>query len=225
MKFKNIPNSLKPRERLINFGADNLSDEELLSIILKTGTKEKNVKQLSLEILSKFNNITELKKISYQNLIEINGLGIAKATELIAVVELGKRIFQNITIEQMIKCTNSKNIVDYFSYLFKDKKQEEFYVIYLDSKKKYISKKRLCVGSINFTIAHPREIFKEAYLLSASSIICIHNHPSGDATPSKIDNAITEKIRQIGLLHDITLVDHLIIGKEKYYSYFENNKI
>ncbi len=225
MKFKNIPNSLKPRERLINFGADNLSDEELLSIILKTGTKEKNVKQLSLEILSKFNNITELKKISYQNLIEINGLGIAKATELIAVVELGKRIFQNITIEQMIKCTNSKNIVDYFSYLFKDKKQEEFYVIYLDSKKKYISKKRLFVGSINFTIAHPREIFKEAYLLSASSIICIHNHPSGDATPSKIDNAITEKIRQIGLLHDITLVDHLIIGKEKYYSYFENNKI
>ena len=125
----------------------------------------------------------------------------------------------------MIKCTNSKNIVDYFSYLFKDKKQEEFYVIYLDSKKKYISKKRLFVGSINFTIAHPREIFKEAYLLSASSIICIHNHPSGDATPSKIDNAITEKIRQIGLLHDITLVDHLIIGKEKYYSYFENNKI
>ena len=225
MKFKNIPDTLKPRERLINYGAEHISDDELLSIILKTGTKDKNVKELALDILSQYKEITKLKNIKYQQLITIPGIGKAKASEIIATIELGRRIFQKTTEEQLIECTSVKNIVDYFGYLFKDKKQEEFYVIYLDNKKRYIAKKLLFIGSINYSIAHPREIFKEAYLLSASSIICIHNHPSGDVTPSRADDLITNKIKEIGLLHEIHLIDHLIIGKNNYYSYFDNNKI
>lgn len=225
MKFKNIPDTLKPRERLINYGAEHISDDELLSIILKTGTKDKNVKELALDILSQYKEITKLKKIKYQQLITIPGIGKAKASEIIATIELGRRIFQKTTEEQLIECTSVKNIVDHFGYLFKDKKQEEFYVIYLDNKKRYIAKKLLFIGSINYSIAHPREIFKEAYLLSASSIICIHNHPSGDVTPSRADDLITNKIKEIGLLHEIHLIDHLIIGKNNYYSYFDNNKI
>ena len=216
MKFKNIPNNLKPRERLIALGKENLSDDELLSIILKTGTKNKNVKELSLD---------NLKNITYNQLIAIDGIGKSKATEILASIELGRRMYQTITLEEVVECTNPINIINYFNYLFKDKKQEEFYVIYLDNKKKYIDKKLLFIGSINFSIAHPREIFKEAYLLSASSIICIHNHPSGDVTPSIADNELTYKIKEIGLIHSIPLIDHLIIGNDNYYSYFENKKI
>lgn len=225
MKFKNIPNKLKPRERLIEVGKENLSDDELLSIILKTGTKNKNVKELSLDILSEYNNLNNLKNASFNQLLTIDGVGKAKACEILSCIELGRRIFQETTLEQIVECTTPVNIVSYFNYLFKNKKQEEFYVIYLDNKKKYIDKKLLFIGSINFSIAHPREIFKEAYLLSASYIICIHNHPSGDVKPSRADDELTNKIKEIGLLHSIPLVDHLIIGKDKYYSYYENKKI
>ena len=225
MKFKNIVNRLKPRERLITLGKENLSDDELLSVILKTGTREKNVKELSLEILSKYGDLSMLKNITYKNLIEIDGIGSAKACEILAVVELGRRIFENTKIEDVIKCSDPVKIINYFNYLFIDKKQEEFYVIYLDNKKNYIDKKLLFIGSINFSIVHPREIFKEAYLLSASFIICIHNHPSGNPTPSREDDILTNRIKNIGNLHQIFLVDHLIIGRNCYYSYFEDNKI
>lgn len=225
MKFKNIPNNLKPRERLMVFGKENLSDDELLSIILKTGTKNKNVKELSIDILSIIGNISDFKNVTFQRLINIEGIGKAKACEILSVIELGRRIYEVTRIEDVIECTNPVNIINYFHYLFIDKKQEEFYVIYLDNKKRYIDKKLLFRGSINFATVHPREIFKEAYLLSASFIICIHNHPSGDATPSVEDDNITSKIKKIGIIHGIELIDHLIISKNNYYSYFEDSKI
>lgn len=225
MKFKNIANNLKPRDRLIIKGKENLCDEELLSIILKTGTKELNVKDFAFKILTELNGLTNFKNLNYQKLIKIKGIGKAKACEILALIELGRRIYEPINIEQIIKCTNPHNIINYFHYLFTNKKQEEFYVIYLDNKKRYIDKKLLFKGSINYSPVHPREIFKEAYLLSASFIICIHNHPSGDANPSKEDDITTSKIKEIGLIHGIILVDHIIIGSNSYYSYYENNKI
>lgn len=225
MKFKNIESNLKPRERLIINGKENLTDEELLSIILKTGTKEKNVKDFAFNILSELNGLNNFKKLNYQKLISIKGIGKAKACEILALIELGRRIYEPINIKDIIECTNPENIVNYFHYLFEDKKQEEFYVIYLDNKKRFIDKKLLFIGSINYSPVHPREIFKEAYLLSASFIICIHNHPSGDPNPSIEDDITTKKIKQIGKIHGIELVDHLIIGHNKYYSYYENNKM
>jgi len=223
--FKDLPNIDKPRERLIRKGSSSLSNEELLSIILKTGTKNKSVNEVSCDVLKKIKDIRNLKNITVNKLINIKGIGKVKAIELLAVIELGKRIYQEVGDDDLITCSSSDIIVKYFDYLFKDKKQEEFYVIYLDNKKKYINKKLLFIGSINYSIVHPREIFKEAYLYSASSIICIHNHPSGDPFPSKEDDNITRKINEIGKIHGINLIDHIIIGKNKYYSYFEQKRI
>ena len=163
--------------------------------------------------------------MTINTLKNIPGIGQIKSIELMAIIELSNRINEKISISQVINCTSPKNIITYFNYLFKDKQQEEFYVLYLDNKKKYIEKKKLFIGSINSSIVHPREIFKQAYLLSASFIICIHNHPSGDATPSKEDILFTKKLYEIGQLHAIYLIDHIVIGSNNYYSFFEDNNI
>lgn len=225
MKFRDLPVEDKPRERLIAYGKEVLSNEELLMIILKSGTKKYSVKELASKILTVSRGISNLKNMTYQALMEIEGIGKVKAIELIAIVELAKRIYTDKQIKDVITCTNPTNIIYYFNSLFKDKKQEEFYVIYLDNKKKYLDKKKLFIGSINISIVHPREIFKHAYLLSASFIICIHNHPSGDPRPSLNDIELTKKLYALGNLHELYLVDHLIIGKDEYYSFYENNNI
>ena len=225
MKFKEIPESERPRERLYMYGASKLSNEELLMIILKTGTKDSSIKDLSLNLLKLCGGIDKFKNVTINKLIKIKGIGKVKAIELMAVIELAKRMYESTSIKDIIYCTNPSNIIRYFNYLFKDKMQEEFYVIYLDNKKKYLDKRKLFVGSINSSISHPREIFKETYLLSASFIICIHNHPSGDVTPSREDIKITQRIKTIGELHGIYLVDHIIIGNNSYYSFYEDNNI
>ena len=184
MKFKNLPDEEKPRERLYLYGANVLSNEELVMILLKTGTRKFSVKELAFELLSQSGGVRNLKNMTYQKLIQIEGIGQVKAIEILALIELSKRIQEKVTLPDVLNCASPSNIIGYFHDLFMDKKQEEFYVLYLDNKKKYLDRKKLFVGSINYSIAHPREIFKNAYLISASFIICIHNHPSGDPTPS-----------------------------------------
>ena len=223
MKFKNLPDEEKPRERLYLYGAGVLSNEELVMILLKTGTRKFSVKELAFELLSQSGGVRNLKNMTYQKLIQIKGIGRVKAIEILALIELSKRIQEKVTLPDILNCASPSNIIGYFHDLFMDKKQEEFYVLYLDNKKKYLDKKKLFVGSINYSIAHPREIFKNAYLISASFIICIHNHPSGDPTPSKEDINLTKNLNEIGNMHAIYLVDHLIIGKDCYFSFYENN--
>ena len=223
MKFKNLPEEEKPRERLYLYGANVLSNEELVMILLKTGTRKFSVKELAFELLSQSGGVRNLKNMTYQKLIQIEGIGQVKAIEILALIELSKRIQEKVTLPEVLNCASPSNIIGYFHDLFMDKKQEEFYVLYLDNKKKYLDRKKLFVGSINYSIAHPREIFKNAYLISASFIICIHNHPSGDPTPSKEDINLTKSLNEIGNMHAIYLVDHLIIGKDCYFSFYENN--
>ena len=124
-----------------------------------------------------------------------------------------------------LKLNSSIAIYNYFSDILGDKKQEYFYCVYLDTKGNYLDKKCLFVGTINKSMVHPREIFKEAYLLSANGIICVHNHPSGDATPSKEDIMITRQIKEIGVIHGINLIDHIIIGSNNYYSFYEDGDL
>lgn len=194
-------------------------------ILLKTGTKNCSVKEVACNLLKEIDGIDNLKNITLNKLENIKGIGKVKAIEIMAAIELGKRINNEVSIRDMVSCTNPITIINYFSYLFKDKLQEEFYVIYLNNKKKYLDRKRLFIGSINSSIAHPREIFKNAYLLSASFIICIHNHPSGDATPSREDIEITKRLKEIGHIHAIELIDHIIIGNDNYYSFYEDNNV
>ena len=223
--LKEIPKSERPRERLYQYGPSNLSNEELLSIILKSGNKKYLLKEIVHGLLSHIDNIKDLKKENVISLMQIPGISQIKAIELVAVLELGKRVYAEISLEEVISCTTPTNIIKYFNYLFQDKKQEEFYVIYLDNSKKFLAKKKLFIGTISSSLVHPREIFKEAYLLSASYIICLHNHPSGNCLPSKEDVDITRKIKEIGVIHSIFLIDHIIIGQNNYYSFYENNHI
>lgn len=223
--FKKIPDNAKPRERLISLGSNNLSDEDILAIILKTGSRKYNVKELALKILETFGDLSNLKDIGINSLMKIDGIGIVKALEIKASLELGRRVYmRNYTIDQ-INLNSSLMIYNYFSEVFFDNKQECFYAVYVDSKGNYIDKKCLFIGTINSSLVHPREIFKEAYLLSANGFFCVHNHPTGDSTPSREDKNLTNKLKEISVLHGINFIDHIIIGADNYYSFYENKKI
>lgn len=224
-KVKDIPESERPRERLLEVGVDNLSNQELLAIILKTGTKTSNAKDIALDILTMYPSINDLKNISVPNLKKIKGIGEVKAIELIASIELGKRIGLSTNSIKSDKYINAKQIYESFLYLFHGKKQEYFYCLYFNNKQKLISKRLLFIGTINNSTVHPREIFKEAYLLSASSIVCLHNHPSNDTTPSSADIEFTNTLVSIGSIQGIPVVDHIIITDNEYYSLYENKNI
>ena len=124
-----------------------------------------------------------------------------------------------------VSFNSDDSIYRYFYDFLGDKKQEYFYCVYVDTKGKYIDKKCLFIGTINSSVVHPREVFKEAYLLSANGIICVHNHPSGDSSPSKEDISITKKLKEISIIHGIKLIDHIIVGKGNYFSFFDNNML
>lgn len=180
---------------------------------------------LATEILSKTDGLKNTEVLNYDFLKSIKGIGSAKACDIVAAIELGKRISMNIKSLNGMRFNNSSLVFEYYKKIIGDKKQEYFYAIYLDSSKKVIKDKVLFVGTLNHSIVHPREVFKEAYLLSASSFICVHNHPSGNVFPSKEDIEITKQLKEIGLMMGVPLVDHIIIGIDKYYSFFENGDI
>ena len=223
--FKKIPDSDKPRERLYLYGSDSLSNEELISIILKTGTKNMCVKEVALKLVESVYDISKLKDIGINSLMKIPGIGKTKAIEIKAALELGRRVYKNNNKLEKFNLNSADIIYSYFSNLLVDKKQEFFYCVYVDTKNNYIDKKCLFIGTINSSLVHPREIFKEAYLMSASGIICVHNHPSGDVNPSKEDIMLTKKIKEISIIHGIKLLDHVIVGNNNYFSFYDNNML
>lgn len=220
INMKSIPLNERPRERLIKYGSDSLSNEELLSIILRSGTKSYGVKMLSNEILQNINDIADLKHMTLSKLTKIKGIGKVKAIELIASLELGKRVYYK-NDKNNIKLNNTKKIYEYFKDLFLGETQENFYAIYLNAKSVLISYKLLFKGTLNSSCVHPREVFKHAFLESAYMIIVIHNHPSGDATPSKEDEEVTSSLMEIGKMVAIPVVDHIIFGENEYFSFYE----
>lgn len=225
VKIKDIPISDRPRERLMSNSPDQLSNEELLAIILSSGTKNYSSKVLADILLKETGGINNLQNINLKQLLNIKGIGKAKACILLASIELGKRMNNELSTLNNLKFKNSETVFKYFKNKLINKKQEHFYCLYLDNNNKIINEKLLFIGTLNQSIVHPREIFKEAYLLSASAIICIHNHPSGNVKPSDNDLNITYKLQEIGKLLGIKIIDHIIIGKDKYYSFFENNQL
>lgn len=224
MKIKDLPEMERPRERLLLCGVESLSLEELLAIIIKTGTKKHSSKHLAEEILSIY-GIDGLKDISVNGLCQIEGIGKVKAIEIISAIELGKRIVGNNKLKQKYLLKTSKEIYEFNKYLFTDKKQECFYCLYFNNKQELIERKLLFMGTINRSVVHPREVFKEAYLCSASSIVCMHNHPSGDIRPSLEDKKITNALIEIGRINGIPVVDHIIFGDTSYYSFYDDGKI
>lgn len=225
LRIKDIPDFERPRERLLSTGASNLSNEELLAIILRCGTKQKSAKELSLDLLKELKTLPDLKKLTIHKIMSINGIGISKATMLLAVIELGRRIFSSDTISNRCNYTSSLMIYENVRNLFKDKEQEYFYCLYFDNKQHLIGQELLFMGTVNRSVVHPREVFKYAYLYSATAIVCLHNHPSGDIHPSKEDIKLTEALVSIGEINKIPILDHIIIGNNNYYSFSDNGKI
>ena len=182
-----------------------------------------SVKNISLNLLKYIKNINNLKTITYKELINIKGIGLAKACKILAMIELSKRMETNYINNTKLK--DPETVYKYFKNILEDKKQEYFYCVYLDNSKKVIENKLIYIGTINESLVHPREIFKYAYQLSASSIICVHNHPSGNLNPSNNDIVITNNLKQIGNLLGIKIVDHIIITNSGYYSFLANAQI
>ena len=222
--IKDIPILDRPRERFLKYGVINLSNEELLSIVLKTGYKGYSVKDVSNNILKEIKDITELKDITINKLTSIDGIGGVKAITLLSSIELGRRVYSNKE-NINIKFNNSKEIYNYIKDKLLYKKQEYFYCIYLDNNNKLIESKLLFIGTLNKANIHPREIFKNAYLNNSNKIVLIHNHPSNNILPSKEDIILTKNVIEIGKIQDIHVIDHLIIGNNNYYSFYDNNDI
>lgn len=224
MKLKELPKTELPRERLVNVGESKLTNEELLSIILRTGSKNNSVKDVSNNILSTINNINELNDITLEELSNIKGVGLVKAISIKASIELGKRV-SNVNIVNMMMLNNSDVVHETFKQVFIGLKQEKLLAVYLDNKKRLISYKVISIGTKDETIFHPREILYNAIKCNASALIIIHNHPSGIIIPSKKDIEMTNILINSCNIVGIPLLDHLITNTKNYYSFFKENSI
>lgn len=222
--LKTLPKNEMPRERLQLYGAESLSNEELLAIIFRTGVKDMSVKEVSNNVLSSMSSISDLANISISELSSIKGVGLVKAITLLASLELGKRVYSN-PLNKGVKLSNTFLVHETFKSLFKSLLQEKFVAIYLNTKRELIGYDILFIGTLDSTSFHPREVLRNAIKKSASAIIVMHNHPSGSVIPSKNDIYLTKQLLEASNIIGIPLLDHLITNGEKYYSFFDNGVI
>lgn len=223
--LKNIPISEQPREKLMTQGATFLSNSELIAILLRTGTRNKSALEIANMIMKDYEHqMSELCHVTIEELCLIDGIGESKACQLIAALELGKRAKQH-TIERKTKIASPNDVIQFFNSELGDLRVEKFIAVFLNTKNEVINWEVISVGSLNASIVHPREVFNRAIKKSASSIIVIHNHPSGHIDPSREDHAITDRLVEAGKMIGIPIVDHIIIGKGHYYSFKEQNAI
>jgi DNA repair protein RadC len=220
--IREMPKVERPREKLIEKGPENLKDEELLAILLRTGTREKSALDLAKQILRKFPK-KKFQKLRYEDLIQIKGVDKAKACEILAAIEFTKRILK-VGEETLPKIESIKDVIAQISYL-REKTREHLVALYLNARNEVVFKKHLFVGTLDANICHPREIFKHALEKNAASVILVHNHPSGDPTPSKADLEITKRIQEAGKIMGIDVLDHVIISKNKIFSFKEKGLI
>lgn len=222
--IKDLDISDRPREKMINEGYEALNEEELLAVILSTGYKNKNVIELSKEILDTF-SYEELLEVEVDELIKIDGIKLAKATKIVASLQLGRRISEKVIKKKIKKITSSADVYTYVKNELAFKKKEHFVAILLDTKNVIIAEETISIGDLSSTIVNPREVFKPAIKKSAKSIILVHNHPSGNPTPSMEDLQITKRLVDAGEILDISVLDHIIIGKDKFYSFKKEGNI
>jgi DNA repair protein RadC len=217
LMIRDFPQDERPRERFIQNGPESLSNHELIAILLRTGTKDESVLQLSNRLLTNFEGLRLLKAATLEEMTEIKGIGQAKAIQILAAVEIGRRIANlNYTDRYVIRSPE-----DGANYVMNDMRflsQEHFVCLYLNTKNQVLHKQTIFIGSLNASIVHPREVFREALKRSAASIVCLHNHPSGDPAPSREDIEVTKRLVECGKMIGIDILDHIIIGENKFVS-------
>lgn len=212
-----IPNNSRPRERMEKLGPKALADHELLAIILRTGTKDKNVVNLAMDVLREVEDLHMLRQTSVQELMKIPGIGRIKAIEIMAATELGHRIAVAPQIKEGTVVSSSW-VGNYLTKELSNLTQENVVALYLNTKNEIVKKETIFIGSLNSSVAHPREIFKGAIRYSAARIIVAHNHPSGNTEPSEADYSFTRRMVDAGEMMGIEVLDHFIIGENKYLS-------
>jgi len=218
-KIKDLPKVERPREKLMQYGPEKLSNSELLAILLRSGKKGENVIELANKILKRFSK-DELPSLTFNDLKDYPGLGPAKACEIIACFELGKRLLKDKKAEIYLE---PKEIWEELKDL-RDHRKEHFVIFYLDSRNQEIKREIISVGSLNANLVHPREVFEPAVRNLAAQIILAHNHPSGDPEPSEDDLLLTKKLVESGKILGIEVIDHIIVAKDNFFS-FKNKGI
>lgn len=219
LRIKDLPAQSLPRERLLASGRENLSDDELLAILLGTGTAEQNVLVLSKSLLRRY-PLKELSQVAISDIVKFPGVGRSKASRIIAALELGERLFAPESFSKAIirstedALTHLRDIVE--------KKQEYLIVFYLNARYELLQKEVVGVGTLNSMRITPKEIFSPAVATPCAWIIVAHNHPSGDPTPSDDDIVFTTKIHEAGEVMGIPMLDHLIVGRNGYFSFRDN---
>lgn len=215
--LRELPKEERPRERLLQFGAEALSNAELLAILIRTGTISESAVKLADKVLAAAGDLRNLVDLTVEQLETIKGIGKAKALQLKAGIELGRRLSRS-GLQDMPQIKSPKDAADLVSDELKYLQKEHFVVLFLNTKNRVIGKETLSIGSLNASIVHPREVFRSAIQRSSASIICAHNHPSGDPAPSPEDIEVTRRLRDAGQLIGITMLDHLIIADQSFVS-------
>ena len=213
MKIKDISQEQRPRERLK--AGQILNDAELLALLLGSGVKGESAIDMGNRLISE-NGIDKINFLSLQELMKIKGIGLAKASRLVAAFELSKRVSSGRICEKIVK--NPSDIASHYIEKLRDLKKEHFIAVFLDSKNKIIKDEVISIGTLNSSLVHPREVFKEAIKCSANSVILVHNHPSGNVEPSDEDYRVNKVLVETGNLVGIKVLDHLVVGDEKWVS-------
>ncbi|MER2028133.1 MAG: DNA repair protein RadC [Solibacillus sp.] len=217
MKIHDVHEADRPRERLIRQGARSLSNQELIAILLGTGTKRESVLTVANRVLINFEKLHNLKHATLEEMTGINGIGEAKAVLLLAAIELGRRLASK-DLEERFTIRSPEDAATFLMQDMTSLQQEHFVCLFLNVKNQVLHKQTIFVGSLNASIVHPREIFREAVKRSAASIICSHNHPSGIPTPSPEDIDVTTRLYEAGKIVGVDLLDHVIIGDHQFIS-------
>ena len=218
-RISDFADDSKPREKLLNYGADALSDAELLAILLGSGTKERNVLELANDILKMNGGLVGLRRVSLEKLRETRGIGPARSTSILASIELGRRFskaIREIGERQRINC--AEDIYQYVHYQMEHLDHEELWVYSLDTKHYLIREEMVYKGTINSSNIRIAEIFKRPLLRNAACFVMVHNRPSGDPTPSAADIITTRNVMAAGATLELPLLDHVIIGAGTYTS-------
>jgi DNA repair protein RadC len=220
-----LPLSERPRERLSRLGSEALSSQEILALILGRGTKGESVIVTAQKLLIRFGNLKNLASASIEELTQIKGIGPAKAAQIKATFELSKRLENSSSETTKITVKSPEDVVKTARNLLKGKKKEHFLVICLDTRNHLIKTSTVSIGSLDCSIVHPREVFKDAISSSAASVIFIHNHPSGDPTPSEDDIKMTKRLIEAGEIIGIEVLDHIIICDSEHLSMKAKNLV
>ncbi|MGN7476783.1 RadC family protein [Solibacillus silvestris] len=217
LKIHDVHEADRPRERLIRQGAKSLSNQELIAILLGTGTKRESVLTVANRVLINFEKLHNLKHATLEEITDIKGIGEAKAVLLLAAIELGRRLATK-DLEERFTIRSPEDAATFLMQDMTSLQQEHFVCLFLNVKNQVLHKQTIFVGSLNASIFHPREIYREAVKRSAASIICAHNHPSGVPTPSPEDIDVTMRLYEAGKIVGVDLLDHVIIGDHQFIS-------